>query len=65
MEISTQKSAFMVNSTNNTSAGICMKGEKLEEVTLFEYFGALQSKDGISTADVRMRLPWRPQLWQG
>ena len=56
MEVSTEKSKTMVNSTNDTSADITMNGEKLEEVSKFKYLGATLSKDGTSTAEVRIRI---------
>ncbi|KAH3876233.1 hypothetical protein DPMN_000070 [Dreissena polymorpha] len=46
----------MVNSMTNTSEDITMKREKLEEVTSFKYFCATLSKDGTSTAEVRIRI---------
>ncbi|KAH3795830.1 hypothetical protein DPMN_149412 [Dreissena polymorpha] len=36
--VCTETPKMMVNSTNNTCADITMKGEKLEEVTSFNYF---------------------------
>ena len=36
MEVSTEKSKTMTNSTNNLSADISMNGQKLEEVTSFK-----------------------------
>ncbi|KAH3695443.1 hypothetical protein DPMN_082903 [Dreissena polymorpha] len=46
----------MVNSMTNTSADIIMDGKHLEEVTSFEYFRAKLSKDGTSTAKIRIRI---------
>ncbi|KAH3822447.1 hypothetical protein DPMN_124225 [Dreissena polymorpha] len=40
MEVSTEKSKIMVNSTTNTRADIIMNSEKLEEVTSFKYSGS-------------------------
>ena len=37
MEVSTENSKIMTNSTNNISADISMNGQKLEEVTSFKY----------------------------
>ena len=56
MEVSTEKSKVMVNSSNDTKADITMNGEKLEEVTNFKYLGATLSKDGTSTAEVHIRI---------
>ena len=39
MEISTEKSKIMTNSTRNISAGISMNGQKLDEVTSFKHLG--------------------------
>ena len=36
MEVSTEKSKIMTNSTNNVSADIRMNGQKLEEVTRYK-----------------------------
>ena len=36
MEVSTEKSKIMTNSTNNIRAVISMNGQKLEEVTSFQ-----------------------------
>ena len=56
MEVSTEKSKVMVNSTNNISTNINMNGEQLEEVISFKYFGATLSKDGTCTAEIRNRI---------
>ena len=56
MEISTEKSKLMTNSTNNVSADISMNGQKLEEVTSFKYLGATLCKDGTCSAEVRIRI---------
>ena len=48
MEVSTDKSKIMVN----TSANITMNSKKLVEVTSFKYLGATLSKDGTSTTEV-------------
>ena len=53
MEVSTQKSKIMTNSTNNISTGISMKGQKSGEVTSFKYLGAtFFKKDGTCSAEV-------------
>ena len=36
----------MTNSTNNINADISMNGQKVEEVTSFNYLGATLCKDG-------------------
>ena len=54
MEVSTEKSKIMVNSTTNTSADITMNGEKLEEVTSFNNLRATLSKDCTCTAEVQV-----------
>ena len=56
MEVSSEKSKVLVNSTSNISANITMNGEPLEEVTSFKYLGATLSKDGTCTAEVRIRI---------
>ena len=56
MEVSTEKSKVMVNSTHNISASIFMNGEPLEEVNSFKYLGATLTKDGTSTSEVRIRI---------
>ena len=56
MEVSTEKSKIMINSTTNTTANITMNGETLEEVTNFKYLGATLSSDGTCTAEIRIRI---------
>lgn len=56
MEISSEKSKIMVNSTSSTPANITMNGKTLEEVASFKYLGATLTKDGTCTAEVRIRL---------
>jgi hypothetical protein len=56
MEVSTEKSKVMVNSTNPISANITMNGEPLEEVTSFKYLGVTLSKDGTCIAEIRIRI---------
>ena len=56
MEVSTQKSKIMTNSTNNISVDIRMNSQKLEEMTSFKYFGATLCKDVTCSADVRIRI---------
>ena len=50
MEVGTEKSKIMTNSTNNISADISMNGQKLEEVTRFKYLRATPCKDDICSA---------------
>ena len=40
-EVSTEKSKIMTNSSNKTSEGINMQGQKSEEVTSLKYLGAI------------------------
>lgn len=56
MEISTDKSKIMINTTGDSSSNIYMNGQKLEEVDSFKYLGATLSKDGSCTAEVRIRI---------
>ena len=55
MEVSTEKGEIVTNSTNNISADICMKGQKLEEVTSFKYLGATPCKDGTRSPEIHTR----------
>ena len=63
MEVSTEESKVMTNSANNTSAGISMNGQKLEEVTAFKYLGATLCKDGTCTTEVCSRIAQQWQQW--
>jgi hypothetical protein len=56
MEVSTEKSKVMVNSTRDISANITMSGQQLEEVANFKYLGATLSKDGTCTTEIRIRI---------
>ena len=56
MEVSTEKSKVMVNSTNNDSTEINMNGEVLEEVNQFKYLGSILTKDGTSNREVKARI---------
>lgn len=47
MELNTEKSKVMVNSTSSNSVSITMDDEPLEEVSIFKYLGATLSTDGI------------------
>ena len=64
LEISTEKSKIMTNSTNNISAGINMNGLKLEEVTSLKYLAATLYKDGTCSAEVCIRIAQQWQQWQ-
>ena len=56
MEISSKKSKVMVTSGDNTTVQISMNDQQLEEVMAFKYLGATLTKDGRSTAEIKMRL---------
>ena len=56
MEISSEKSKVMVNSGDNTTVQISMNDQQLEEVMAFKYHGATLTKDGRSTAEIKIRL---------
>ena len=55
MEVSTENSKIMINSANNISADISMKGWNLE-VTSFKYPGATLCKDCTCPAEVHIRI---------
>ena len=46
VEVSTEKSKIVTNSTNNIGAGINMNGQKLEDVTSIKYLGATLCNEG-------------------
>ena len=52
LELSTEKSKVMVNSTNHCSADIHMNNQKLEEVDKFKSLGSTLSKGGSSSAEI-------------
>jgi hypothetical protein len=57
MEISSEKSKILVNSTKpRPSTNIQMNGQTLEEVDQFKYLGSTQTKDGTSVKEVKIRL---------
>ena len=56
MEVSTIKSKIMTNSTDNISADISMNSQKLDYVTSFKLLGATLCKDGICSAEVRIKI---------
>ena len=56
MEVSTEKSKIMTNSTNNISEYNSMNGQKLKEVTSFKYLGAILCKDGTCSVEVRIKI---------
>ena len=56
MEISSEKSKVMVNSGDKITVQISMNGQQLEEVMAFKYLGATLTKDGRSTAEIKIRL---------
>ena len=45
MEVSTENRNIMTDSTNNISVDISMNGQKLEEVTSFQYLGTTLCED--------------------
>ncbi|KAH3837580.1 hypothetical protein DPMN_110975 [Dreissena polymorpha] len=55
MEVSTEKSKILMNSTTNTSA-FTMNAEKQEIVTSFKNVDETLSKYGTSIAEVRKRV---------
>ena len=56
MEVSTEKSSFMTNSTNIISANIRMNYQNLGEVISFKYLGATLCKNGTCSAEVLTRI---------
>ena len=61
LEVSTEKSKIMTNSTNNISTDINMNSQKLEEVTSCDYLGATLWKDGTCSAEVSISHGQRKQ----
>ena len=53
MEVSTERSKIMTNSTN-ISADIRMNAQKLEEVISPRYLGAILCKNGTCSAEIRI-----------
>ena len=56
MEVSTEKSKIMTNSTNIITANISMNGQKLEEVISFKCLGATLCMDGTCLAEICIRI---------
>ena len=56
MEISSEKSKVMINSGDNTTVQISMNDQQLKEVMAFKYLGDTLTKDGRSTAEIKIRL---------
>ena len=56
MEVSTENSKIMTTSMNNIRADISMNGQKLEEVTGFKHLEATLCKDGMCSAEVRIKI---------
>ena len=56
MEVSTEKSKVMTNSTNQCRHCISMNGQKLEKVTSFKYQGASLCEDDTCSAEIRIRI---------
>ena len=55
MEVSTEKSKIMTDSTHNVSADISINGQNLE-VTSFKYLGVTLCKEGTCSAEVCIRV---------
>ena len=56
MEISTEKSKVMVNTTDARTGNIMLNQQQLEEVNSFKYLGAILSVDGSCEAEIRVRI---------
>ena len=56
MELNKDKCKVMSNSKDNIRTNITMQGEQLEEVDSFKYLGAILTKDGRSTSEIRTRI---------
>ena len=63
MNVCTEKSMVMTNSTNNISADISMNSKKLEEVSSFKYLGATLCKNGTCYQESVSGLPQQRQQW--
>lgn len=53
MEVNTEKSKVLINSTTNTRVQIFLNGEKLEEEDAFKYLAVTLIKDGRSTTEIK------------
>ena len=56
MEVSTEMSKVMTNSTNNISANISLNGKKFEKGTGFKYQEATLCKGGTCSVEIRIRI---------
>ena len=56
MEISTEKSKVMINTTDARSGKITLNQKQLEEVNNFKYLGAILSADGSCEVEIRARI---------
>ena len=56
MEVSTEMSKVVSNSTNDISADIRMNSEKLDGLTSLKYLGAILCKDGTCSAGICIRI---------
>ena len=56
MEVSTEKSKTMTNSTNNISSDISMICQKLEDIASVRYLGATLCKDTTCSAEIHIRI---------
>ena len=56
MEVSSEKSKVMKNSSNTTPVQVFMNGQELEEVSALQYLGATLTKDSRSTVEIKSRI---------
>ena len=56
MEVSSEKSKVMKNSSSTTPVQVFMNGQQLEEVNAFKYLGATLTRDSRSTAEIKTRI---------
>ena len=56
MQISTEKSKVISMGTDNTVPDITVAGKALEQVDFFRYLGAIITKDGRSTPEIKSRI---------
>ena len=56
MELGTEKSTIMINSTSDVSADTGMNGQMLQAVISLKYPGAILCKNGTCSAKLRIRI---------